>query len=99
MTKIYLDNNATTQLLPEVKAFLIKLLESGNANPSSPHSMGRSSRTTIETARQNVAELINVKPSEIYFTSGGTESNNWILNEIKICNLFYTINDTEGYHT
>jgi len=84
MTEIYLDNNATTQLTTEVKSYIKQLLEKGFGNPSSSHSLGKSWRSIIELARQNVASLINAQPSEIFFTSSGTESNNWALNSLSV---------------
>lgn len=73
---IYLDNNATTPLLPEVVEAMMPLLTSQFANPSSIHQFGQSVRHRIECARQQVADLIGAEPREIVFTSGGTESIN-----------------------
>lgn len=76
---IYADNAATTALAPEafeaMKPFL--LTEYGNA--SQPYSFSRSARAALAKARQDIAECINAEPSEIYFTSGGTESDNWAI--------------------
>lgn len=72
---IYLDHNATTPLDPEVKDAIIKSLEI-YGNPYSSHKIGREARDLIEQARKNVADLIKADPSNIFFTSGGTESNN-----------------------
>ncbi len=72
---IYLDNNATTPVDPEVKDHVLKGLELFG-NPSSIHTPGRRARELIEWARLKVAELINAADDEVYFTSGGTESNN-----------------------
>jgi cysteine desulfurase len=74
--KIYLDNAATTPLDPEVLRAMIPVMEQQFGNPSSIHSFGREARSIIEQARKSVAKLLNVSPSEIFFTSGGTEANN-----------------------
>lgn len=74
--RVYLDNAATTPLDPEVLKAMIPVLEKGFGNPSSIHSFGRETRAIIEQSRKTVAKLINASPSEIFFTSGGTEANN-----------------------
>jgi cysteine desulfurase len=76
MMKVYFDNAATTPVDPEVIDVMIPVIKEHFGNPSSIHSFGRKSRTVIETARKTVAQLLNVSPSEIFFTSGGTEANN-----------------------
>ncbi len=73
---IYLDNNATTQPLPEVVKAMMPYLQSEYGNPSSVHQFGQRMRHAVETARRQVADLINASPREIVFTSGGTESIN-----------------------
>jgi cysteine desulfurase len=78
--KIYLDNAATTPLDPEVYEAMQPFLKEGFGNPSSTHSFGRETKTAIETSRKKVAELLNSSPGEIFFTSGGTEADNTILN-------------------
>jgi len=80
MKKVYLDNAATTPLAPEVYEEMIPYLKNEFGNPSSTHSFGRQAKGTIETSRRKVAELINAKPSEIVFTSGGTEADNMVFN-------------------
>ena len=79
MKKIYLDNNATTQLHPEVLEAMLPGLRENYGNPSSIHSFGRSARVQLDEAREKVACLINAHSSEIIFTSGGTEANNLAL--------------------
>ncbi len=79
MDKIYLDHNATTPVAPEVLERVISVLQNQFGNPSSVHSIGRSARVLIDEAREQVASLIGVSPSEIVFTSGGTEANNFAL--------------------
>lgn len=73
---IYLDNNATTKLDPLVREAMLPFLGSVFGNPSSIHSHGQSTRFAVDTARANVASLINSEPEEIVFTSGGTEACN-----------------------
>lgn len=73
---IYLDYNATTPHAPEVIAAMRPFLEEHFGNPSSSHAYGRITRQAVEQARSQVARLINAKPAEIIFTSGGTEANN-----------------------
>jgi cysteine desulfurase len=77
---IYLDNNATTQLDPAVLEEMLPFLASYYGNPSSGYSFGTQVRDAIELARERVAHLLGCQPSEIVFTSGGTESNNAAIN-------------------
>jgi cysteine desulfurase len=78
--RIYLDNAATTPLLPEVKEAMLPYLDAVYGNPSSTHFFGREAKSAIEMARKNIARILNASPGEIYFTSGGTEANNMALN-------------------
>lgn len=80
MKRIYLDNAATTPLAPEVYEEMLPLLKDGFGNPSSTHFFGRQSKGVIETARRKVAGFLHAKPSEIIFTSGGTEADNTVFN-------------------
>ncbi len=73
---IYLDYNATTPVLPEVVDAMLPWLTEHYGNPSSNHIYGFRAREAVANARQQVAELIACLPDEVYFTSGGTESNN-----------------------
>ncbi len=73
---IYLDNNATTQIAPEVLSVMQPCLENLYGNPSSVHQAGQEARHAIEESRYQVAEFIGCRPTEIIFTSGGTESDN-----------------------
>jgi cysteine desulfurase len=76
MTEAYLDNAATTQPYPSVVAAVVEALERDWGNPSSSHRRGREARALLERSRQTLAEALGVDPCELYFTSGGTESNN-----------------------
>src|SRR5215471_7331616 len=71
---IYLDNNASTKVDPEVRAAIERALDL-EGNPSSIHSAGRRGRRAVEEARDEVARLVGGRPEEIFFTSGGTEAN------------------------
>jgi cysteine desulfurase len=74
--KVYFDNAATTPLHPEVVDAMVPVLKDLFGNPSSIHSYGREVRALIESARKTVAGLLRASPSEIFFTSGGTEADN-----------------------
>ena len=76
MNRIYFDNAATTALDPLVLETMMPYLTEKFGNPSSIYSYGRETRMAIETARKSVAKILNAHPAEIFFTSGGTESNN-----------------------
>jgi cysteine desulfurase len=76
MKRIYMDHAATTPLAPEVLEAMIPYFSKRYGNPSSLHSFGREAREAVDDARTEVAALLNAEPSEIYFTSGGTESDN-----------------------
>lgn len=76
MQRIYLDNAATTALDPEVLEVMMPYLTEKFGNPSSIYSYGRETRLAVENARKSVAKLLHAQPSEIFFTSGGTESSN-----------------------
>jgi len=74
--RIYLDHNATTPLLPAVIERLTEELREDFGNPSSVHHFGQQAKAAIDEARTNVANLIGADPSEVLFTSGGTEADN-----------------------
>jgi cysteine desulfurase len=76
MNRIYFDNAATTPMDKEVLDAMLPYMTTHFGNPSSIYSYGRETRLAIETARKTVAKLLNAHPGEIFFTSGGTESNN-----------------------
>lgn len=74
--EVYLDNSATTKVRPEILQKIIDINENFYGNPSSLHRMGLQAEKVIKEARKSAAKIINSKPEEIYFTGGGTESNN-----------------------
>jgi cysteine desulfurase len=76
MKRQYFDHNATTPAAPEVVRALLPYLENNYGNASSIHTFGQDARSGVEQARRQVAALLNAKPAEIVFTSGGTESDN-----------------------
>ena len=76
MKNIYLDNSATTRLDDEVLKEMMPYLTEEYGNASSIYKLGRNTRNAVETAREKIAKAINAEPDEIYFTSGGTESDN-----------------------
>jgi len=88
---IYFDNAATSPIDPEVIISMTKVMKENFGNPSSIHSYGREARVIIEDARSKISSFLNVSPSEIFFTSGGTEAINMILktciNDLKIENI------------
>ena len=80
MERIYFDNAATTPLDPDVFKMMIPFFTEKFGNPSSIYSYGRETRMAIESARKSVAKILNARPAEIFFTSGGTESSNTAIN-------------------
>ncbi|NLM21152.1 MAG: cysteine desulfurase NifS [Peptococcaceae bacterium] len=76
MRRIYLDHSATTPVDPEVAELIMKYYLEYYGNPSSVHFYGRQVKKAVEEAREQVAQLIGAQPGEIFFTSGGTESDN-----------------------
>jgi cysteine desulfurase len=80
--RVYFDNAATTPLAPEVLEVMTNALKNLYGNPSSIHADGRNARMAIEDARKTIANSINASIGEIFFTSGGTESNNMILKNV-----------------
>jgi cysteine desulfurase len=74
--KIYLDHNATTPVHPAILEAMLPFYKEGFGNASSIHSFGREAKVVLEESREKVAKFLNADPLEIYFTSGGTESDN-----------------------
>ena len=79
MRRVYLDNNATSPLLPEVFEAMRPYFLEKFGNASSIHQQGQQARAAVENAREHVAELLNCRPAEVVFTSGGTEGDNLAL--------------------
>ena len=73
---IYLDNNATTRIHPDVVAAMLPFLSEDYGNPSSVHPMGQQARQAVEEARRQTASLLSCRATEVVFTSGGTEADN-----------------------
>lgn len=86
MQKVYFDHNATTAIDKKVLSVMMPYLEMQQGNPTSQHSFGRHARTAIEEAREQVALAIHAHPSEVIFTSGGSEANNMIVHGAAIKN-------------
>lgn len=87
--RVYLDNSATTPVDPRVVEAMMPFLTESFGNASSIHCFGQEARTTVDTARQSVARLINARPNEVIFTSGGTESNNLAIRGLLEANEHY----------
>ena len=99
MNRIYFDNAATTALDKEVLDAMLPYMTTHFGNPSSIYSYGRETRLAIETARKTVAKLLNAHPGEIFFTSGGTESNNTaILSAIRDLGCKHIISSPIEHH-
>ena len=82
MNRVYMDNAATTRVKDEVVAAMLPYFTEVYGNPSSVHSFGREAKKAMEHAREQVAHAIGADKGEIYFTSGGTEADNWIVKGI-----------------
>lgn len=81
-TKIYLDNAATTKISDQVLEAMLPYLKEQYGNPSSIYTLGREASIALTNARTRCAELLGAKPNEIYFTSGGSESDNWAIRSV-----------------
>ncbi len=84
---VYLDNNATSAVLPEVKKAMSEFFDTRHGNPSSIHQQGRKTREAVENARRQLASLVNCRPRRLVFTSGGSEANNLAIKGIAFLNL------------
>ncbi len=78
-TPIYFDHAATTPVCKEALEKMLPYFTDVFGNPNSQHAFGRESAKAVDSARDSIAKIINCKPSELYFTAGGTESDNWAL--------------------
>lgn len=87
MRRIYVDHAATTPVHPRVAEAMVANMTENWGNPSSIHSYGRASRKAVEEAREQVAALIGCRTSELFFTSGGTEADNWALRGAAYANV------------
>lgn len=97
--QVYFDNAATTPLDPEVIRAMTDVMQADYGNPSSIHAHGRQARTLIEKARKTIAGLLKVSPSEIFFTSGGTEADNMaIVRSITDLQLTHAITSPLEHH-
>ena len=76
---IYLDNSATTKPCPETVAAMLEMLTQDWANPSSLYTLGDRAAKRLDTARKQVAALLGAEPERVFFTSGGTEADNWAI--------------------
>ena len=76
---IYADNAATTRLDPKALEAMLPFLSKDYSNPSQPYAFSRGSKRALKIARATIAELIGAEPEEVFFTSGGTESDNWAI--------------------
>ena len=86
MKRVYLDNAATTYVSNEVLTEMLPVFNHTYGNSSSLHTFGRESVALLDKARDRVSHAINASSSEIYFTSGGTESNNWAIIGLALAN-------------
>ncbi|MEN8764760.1 MAG: cysteine desulfurase family protein [Wenyingzhuangia sp.] len=99
MKRVYLDNAATTPLLPEVTEAMIQSMTNTFGNPSSTHTFGRGAKAVIENARKNIAKHLGCTTSELVFTSGGTEADNFILkNAVQHLGVEHIITSTLEHH-
>ena len=79
MQQVYLDNAATTKVLPSIAEAMCKTMTENYGNPSSIYKLGQQAKNILDTAREQVAELINASPKEIIFTGGGSEGDTMLL--------------------
>jgi cysteine desulfurase len=97
MNSIYLDHNATTAVDPAVLDAMLPYFSAEFGNASSIHTVGQHARAAVETAREQVAELLNARPQEIVFTSGGTESDNHAIFGVALHSNASVTSSTSGH--
>jgi len=95
---IYLDANATAPLTPEVSSDLKSFIDGLHGNPSSAHALGNAARRAISRSREALAELVGALPGDVFFTSGATEANNWVLRSAVACGNHTEILTTQVEH-
>ncbi len=95
MSRIYLDYNSTSPMLPGIKEKIYHYFDSSFANPSSVYHEGRAAREAIEQSREDVASLLGARAENIVFTSGGTESNNTVFNFFDVKNTVAAVSAIE----
>ena len=99
MKRVYLDNAATTPISKEIIELMSSLMKHQFANPSSTHSEGRKSKTIVEESRSIIAKILNTYPRNIFFTSGGTESDNMAIKmSIENYNIKHAITSRISHH-
>ena len=99
MKRVYLDNAATTPISKEIIELMSSLMKHQFANPSSTHSEGRKSKTIVEESRTIIAKILNTYPRNIFFTSGGTESDNMAIKmSIENYNIKHAITSRISHH-
>lgn len=86
---IYFDNSATTKIYPESLESYMKVSQNYFGNPSSLHELGEVASKLLQQSRAQIATTLNVKPNEIYFTSGGSEGDNWVIKGTALEKSFY----------
>ena len=86
MRQIYLDNAATTMVHKEVIDTMNEYYENLYGNPSSIYDFGQKAKKAISSARETIASVINANPDEVYFTGGGSESDNWAIKGVMAAN-------------
>ena len=86
MAEIYLDNSATTRVYPEVASLVTKIMEEDYGNAASLHKKGMDAERYVKRAKEQIAQTLHVEPKNIFFTSGGTESNNWAITGSALAN-------------
>ncbi|MBR3436696.1 MAG: aminotransferase class V-fold PLP-dependent enzyme, partial [Lachnospiraceae bacterium] len=86
MEEIYLDNSATTRVYPEVASLIGKIMEEDYGNAASLHKKGMDAERYVKRAKEQIAATLHVEAKNIFFTSGGTESNNWAIQGAALAN-------------